>query len=138
MKYERILLMTHHGFDGKDMNVGKPFGNTTEYDQEASICAFIQLLLMDEGKRCEYLPKTKRQWERPSHWAKDLPITLKCLFSGIQSHISGSYIPSVGDAFPRWNWRGTGETVIVLNKTNSLQNPQITAKDLVRNLLFLL
>lgn len=139
MKHERIFIETFHGFDGKDMNLGKSIGNTTEYDQEATICAFIQLLLLDDGKRCEYLPKTRRQWEKPDLWAKDFPLILKCSFAVVQPHIVGTYVSQVADAFPRWNWRGQGSPItLVLNRSFSLQNPQITAKDITRSLLWLL
>jgi len=137
-KYERLFIETHHGFNGKEMLLGKSLGNTTEYDQEASICAFIQLLLLDEGKRCEYLPKTKRQWEKPCIWAKDLQVALKCSFGAGQCFIQGTYQPLIGDAFPRWNWRAQGSPVFVLNRSMSLQSPEVTAKDLVRSFLFLL
>jgi hypothetical protein len=138
MRYERLLLMTHHGFDGKDMQLGRNLGNTTEYDQEAAICGLIWSLLIDEKKRCEYLPKTKRQWERPCHWKRDLPLSLRCSFAAKQSFFEGDYRPDLADAFPRFSWRGSGEATLVLGRGVALQPAETTARDILRGLLFLL
>ena len=139
MRYERIFIETHHGFDGKTMSLGKSLGNTTEYDQEATICAFIQLHLLDDKHRCEYLPKTKRQWERPCLWARDFHVIIRCSFVLGTSYILGDYEEKIASSFPRMAFRGSGKVpTIVLSKQASLDNPQITAKDLYRSLLFFL
>jgi hypothetical protein len=138
MKYERIILKTYHGFDGKVMNLGKPCGATTEYDQEAQICAFLQMLIIEAGKRCEYIPKTPRQKMEICSWRKDLSLTIRCSLAAKQSHFSGTYEPTVGEAFQSWPWRGSGDICIVLNKSTSLQSPQITSRDIFRHLILAL
>ena len=137
-RYERLVLSTFHGWDGQEMKLGSPCGNTWEYDQEAAIVGLLFHMLSDERKRCEYVPKTKRQYEMPIPWKKDLKLMIKCNFLVKNSHINGKYIQDIGDAFPTWTWRGEGEPVLVLNKAMSLASAEVTAKDLFRSISTLL
>ena len=138
MKYDRVLLITHHGYDGKKMELGKTLSSTTEYDREASICGLIACMLWDEKQRCEYLPKTKRQWEEPFSWKNDLKLIVKCSFAAKNDFFNGTYVPHLAVQFPRHMWRGDGPVTLVLGRASSLQEAQVTARDILRPLLFLL
>jgi hypothetical protein len=138
MKYERIVLISHHGFDGTKMDLGKCLGSTTEYDQESAVCACLSSMLLDEKYRCEYVPKTKRQWEKPLKWRNDLLIEVKCSFLSGKDKLQGTYDSKIADAFPLYSWNGTGDLVLILGKVSSLQSASITAKDLFRNFTKLL
>ena len=139
MKYERLLLQTSHGYDGKEMILGKSVGNATEYDCESAICGLLSLLIADEKKRCEYLPKTKRQWEPPCRWKQDLPLTIRVSFAAKNDFLEGTSRPGVSEAFPRLIARGgDGETSLVFGRGTALQPVEITARDILRGLLTLL
>lgn len=135
MRFERIILISSHGYDGKKMELGKQLGNTTEYDQESAICACLHMLLLDEKYRCEYVPKTKRQWEKPLQWRNDLLFEIKCSFSCFKDKLNGTYNKNISEAFPMLTWSGSGTPGIILGKISSLQNANITAKELFRNLV---
>lgn len=137
-RYERLILTTYHGFDNGEMKLGNTCGSVTEYDQESSIAALIYALLCDERKRVEYVPKTKRQYEMPIKWKRDIILTIRCSFNSKVNHINGTYIDAIGEAFPRWTWRGQGEPIFVLNKPTSLSPSEQVAKDIVRGLHFII
>ena len=135
MKYQRVILITNHGFDGKKMELGAAIGSVTEYDQEASICAFLSMLFLDEKYRCEYVPKTKRQWEPPIQWKNDLVLEIRCSFASMKDKLSGSYVEHIAECFPTLSWHGTGKTILVLGKVTSLQPANTTAKDIFRKIV---
>ena len=136
-RYERLVLVTYHGWDGNEMKLGAPCGNTWEYDQESAIAGLLVNMLSDDKKRCEYVPKTKRQFEMPVAWRRDLKLIIRCNFTVKNSHINGKYNQEIGDAFPSWTWRGDGEPTLVLAKAHSLSPAEVTAKDIFRCLCFL-
>jgi hypothetical protein len=138
-RYERLLLTTYHGYDGDNMNVGKTIGSTTEYDLEAAIAGLLYMRLQDEKKRCEYVPRTKRQFAKPWRWARDLELTLRVNVLGKKDHFAGAYCAPLADQFPRLTWRsGDNEVVLVLSKQTALQPVETTVADLLRGLLYLI
>jgi hypothetical protein len=139
-KFERLLLSTFHGFNGKDTILGNKVGNITEFDQECAICGLLYLNLLDEKKRCEYVPKTKRQAEFPFNWKNDLKIIIKCDFNAKFCSIEGDEILEIKQTFPRYQWTKNtkGDCVMIINRDNSLQSNESTAKDFIRGFLNLL
>lgn len=136
-RFSRVIVESFHGFDGKEMNLGNKVGSITEYDQESAICALIEKNMRDERKRIEYNPKTKRQFESIMPWRDDLKLIIRCNFLTKDCHFYGTYNNEIAERFPRMNWKGSGPITLVLNKITSLQNANITAKDIVRSLVFL-
>lgn len=133
--YSRLVLTTYHGYDGDEMKLGKKCGSQTEYDIEASLCALIEMKCFYDRIPIVYFPRTKRQIEQYIKWKNDLELVLKVDFSVRHGFINGSYIPSISEAFPTKNWKGQGNPMLVLSKSEALSNTETLASDIYRGII---